>query len=212
MAKKEKKVSINKLESTMRDNKVTVAFTEDEDITINTVLSFKQVVQFVDDVVSSVVDSETGSYLPEVFGLAFRRAVLTYFANFNMPDSVEKMYDLLYNTRAYNLVVSEIDDCYLNDIKNAIDKKISFELELIKSNAARDTRELINTLKSVTDEMHGVFGDLPQENITALVNSLSAVGQLDEAKLAKAVLDYSAGADNTDNKTPIKLIGGDTDK
>ena len=198
MAKKEKKISINKLESTMTDPKITVAFTEDDDICVNRVLSLQQIIQFVDDVVSSVVNKENGTYLPEVYGLAFRRAVLTYFANFNMPDSVTKMYDLLYNTRAYNIVIAEIDTQYLNEIKRAIDEKIDFELGMINSTAARETHELIDTLKNVTDQLNGMFGDVAPENIKALVDGLASVEKIDESKLAKAVLKNIGNKDGGD--------------
>lgn len=206
MAKKEKKISINKLESTLVDPVITVAFTEEENITVRRYLTLQQTLQFVDDVVSSVVNTETGSYLPEVYDLAIRRAVLTYFANFNLPDNIEKLHELVYNTRAYKIVTNEIDDLYFAEIERAINSKIKFNIEMMHSTAARETNELIQMLKDVSENFQAVFGNADPESVSALVNGLGSVGQLDEKKIAHAVLDYAKASSENKNAD-----GGETE-
>ena len=68
MAKKESRISINKLESVLKENVVVVPMRDNEDvsITIRRTLPLKDMMQFVENVVSSCVDAQTASYTPEV--------------------------------------------------------------------------------------------------------------------------------------------------
>ena len=68
MSKKSNRISINKLESIVQNNTVTVPMdgNPDIEIIIRRILPLQEVLQFVEDVVSSCIDVETGQYIPEI--------------------------------------------------------------------------------------------------------------------------------------------------
>lgn len=125
MSKKASRISINKLESTIQDN-VTVVHMVDYpeiEITIRRILPLQEVLQFVEDVVSSCIDSDTGRYIPEIQPFVIRSSVLTRYANFTLPKDPEKQYDLIYNTGAYQQVMRNIDRVQYDEILYAINER-----------------------------------------------------------------------------------------
>lgn len=83
MAKKEARISINKLESVMRENIVVVPLSgaDGVDITIRRRLPLKDMMQFVENVVSSCIDAETATYTPEIKEFVIRSEILTTLLN-----------------------------------------------------------------------------------------------------------------------------------
>ena len=100
MAKKESRISINKLESVVKENVVSIPMNgaEDVTITIRRTLPLKDMMQFVENVVSSCVNAQAASYTPEIKEFVIRSEILTTYANFNLPSNVEKQYELVYGT------------------------------------------------------------------------------------------------------------------
>ena len=191
MAKKESRISINKLESVMKENVIIVPMkgSEDIDITIRHTLPLKDMMQFVENVVSSCVNAETATYTPEIKEFAIRSEILTTYANFNLPSNVEKQYEFLYCTDVLCQVMDHINNKQLHEIEVAIDERISHEVKMIETVLAAKTNEMMLRIENMVEQFETVFGGINNEDFNGVMKKLSEMGSMTEESIAKAVLD-----------------------
>lgn len=84
MEKDIKRISITKFETALdKYNIVTERLNGTEDVVfeIRKTIPLYEMTAFVQEVVESCIDSETGEYVPEAYAFALRVAVLTHYAN-----------------------------------------------------------------------------------------------------------------------------------
>lgn len=191
MSKKVNKISINKLESTMTNNVVSFPMNgyPDIEVTVRRVLPLHDVMQFVADVVSTCVDTETGEYIPEVQAFAVRSSVLTMYANFTLPKDPQKQYDLIYNTTAFQQVLDVIDRVQYDEILYSINERIKHEVAMMESTMARQVAELTDNMTRFIKNSEEVFGSVHGDDMGALIKELSKMGKVDEEKLVNAVIN-----------------------
>ena len=190
MAKKESRISINKLEGALKENTVVVPMHGNEDIsiTIRRILPLKDMMQFVENVVSSCVDAETASYTPEIKEFAIRSEILTTYANFNLPSNVEKQYELLYCTDVCDQIMEHINNKQLCEIKAAIDARIDHEVKMIETVLAAKTNEMMLRIEAMVEQFETVFGGINTGEFNDVVKKLSEMETISEESIAKAVL------------------------
>lgn len=205
MAKKEKKISINKLESVMYPTTVTIPLGDEEgtEVTVRKVLPFKEMLQFVEDVVSACIDGETGRYIPEAKDLCICNGLLTRYANCNLPENIEKQYDLMYGTDLVRRIREVIDVNQYFEIMDAIDERISHELRLSESTLASQVAELLDKINDFVDQSNNMFGDISGEDMAQVAKNLAQIDVLDEEKLARAVLGVKES--EVDNVTELPV-------
>lgn len=196
MSKKNNKVSINKLESTMTNNVVSFAMDghPDIEVTVRRVLPLYDVMQLVADVVSTCVDTETGEYIPEVQAFAVRSAVLTMYANFTLPKDPQKQYDLIYNTTAFQQVLDVIDRVQYDEILYSINERIKHEVAMLESTMARQVAELTDNMNRFIKNSEELFGTVGGDDMSALMKNLSKIGKVNEKELVKAIIDAKQDA------------------
>ena len=190
MAKKESRISINKLESVMKENIVTVPMrgNEEVNISIRRTLPLKDMMQFVEDVVSSCVDAENASFTPEAKEFAIKSGILSVYANFTMPSNVEKQYELVYNTDSVDQVLEHINTAQLSEIRAAIDARIDHEVKMIETVLAAKTNEMIARVEMMVEQFESAFGGINGTDFNGVVKKLSEMGTMTEESLARAVL------------------------
>lgn len=191
MAKKDQRISINKLESILKENVVEVPMVGNEEVTIRIkkTLSLDEMLQFVEDVVSSCVDPDDTRFIPEVKDFAVRKGVMSVYANFNMPDSVEKQYDLLYRTDVFFQVFRYVNQEQFRSILDSIDSRIDYELGLRKAAAANSVAVLVSRVEALIEQMESAFGNVEGGELNDFIKNISGMGSLSEEGLARAVLN-----------------------
>ena len=158
-------------------------------IKIRSTVNFEHMFMFVEYVVKSCFDSDTGEYLPQMKDFATKSAILKYYTNISLPDSSEKQFKLLYGTDLFERVFDSqiIDMDQLNSMNSSINAKLKqlsdsdvvqlhAEFEMLLSNI----ENLVNQFSSIFD---GIDNELLDKIATAAID-----GGFDEAKLAKAFL------------------------
>lgn len=196
MAKDIERVSINKFEQALNEDNViaeTLVDTDDVTIQIKKTITLSEMMLFVQEVVEACIDGENGEYIPEAYDLAIRSAVLTHYANFAMPASLDKQYWLVYNTMAFQQVVSKINKHQFNDIIRTIDRKIKFMLDILSSSAVSKIHEVINKFNDIAEAGEKVFGSASADEIANFVNGVSKLKDMKEEDIAKVILGSEAG-------------------
>lgn len=208
MAKKESRIPINKLEGVLKENIVTVPMrgNEEVNITIRRTLPLKDMMQFVENVVSSCVDAETATYTPEIKDFAIRSEILTTYANFNLPSNVEKQYELVYCTDVLCQVMEHINNKQLHEIELAIEDRIEHEVKMIETVLAAKTNEMMMRIEAMVEQFEAAFGGINGDDFNGVVKKLSEMESMTEESIAKAVLDVQRGADDTMDNEPDKVL------
>lgn len=207
MAKKEARISINKLESVMRENIVVVPLSgaDGVDITIRRRLPLKDMMQFVENVVSSCIDAETATYTPEIKEFVIRSEILTTYANFNLPTNAEKQYELVYGTNALEQVMEHIDRNQFYEIEEAIDARIEHEVRVLETSVATKSNEMMVRLSDAIDQVNSMFSDVSSDDFNQVVKNLSEMNGVTNESIVKAVLDMQH-TNNTEEGNSDKVI------
>lgn len=192
MAKDIEKVSINKFELALNQENIvteTLIDTSDVNIQIKKTITLPEMMGFVQEVVEACIDGETGEYVSEAYDFAIRSAVLTHYANFVMPANLEKRYWLVYNTGAFQQVISHINGYQFDDIIRAIDRKIKYMLDVMSSSAVSKINEVIGKFNNIAEKSEEMFGSATSEDISNLMSGIAKLKDMKEEDIAKAVLD-----------------------
>lgn len=191
MTKDIERISVKKFESALNEENIiteTLHGSNNVVMHIKRVLSLTEMVEFVKGVVESCVDAENGEYIPEAYDFAIRVAVLTHYANFTMPSNMEKRYWLVYNTSAFQQILSHIDERQFNDIVRTIDKKIKFMIDVISSTAVSKINEVISKFEDIALASETVFGVLNSDELSNAIKGISKLNNASEEDLAKSIL------------------------
>lgn len=195
MANKVKRISINALEKIVDEQYKPEPIAYEWNgisVTIHPVLSFEEMLTFVDGVVKSCFTSTDGKYMPEIKDFAIRCSILEIYANFSLPSNVEKRYAL---TNAcddlIDTIVQNINLRQYSSMLDAIDKKIEYIAEANIDALTARMNELYNSFETVEKQLGGLLGGVNQEDVKKMIDAVSD-SKLDETKIVRAIYDEKA--------------------
>lgn len=198
MAKDIDRVSINNFEQALaKDTVITETLVDTEDVTIQIkkTITLPEMMLFVQEVVEACIDGETGEYIPEAYDFAIRSAVLTHYANFAMPANLEKQYWLIYNTRAFQQVLNNINEQQFNDIIRAIDRKVKYMLDVMSSAAISKINEVIAKFNDVAAVSTKMFDGTTPDDMAKFISGITKLKDMKEEDIAQAVVKMQNGAE-----------------
>ena len=183
-----KMISIKTLDKIANEcpDKVTVDW-HGEQLVIDRILTFGEVVLFVDKVTEVCFDKETGTYRPEARDYADRLMTVAFYTNVRLPENNEHQYKLLYKTDLYRTVLEHINIEQYDEMLAAISRKISHELHLNKRSLETKVEAAANDVARVVDAVSALFEGVEPGDIQ---NIAKAIGDgYSEEKLIQAVLN-----------------------
>lgn len=200
MANKIKKISVNALEKCVKEAVGEPIVTKEWrgiNINIKTRLGLVEMMTFVDGVAKTCFTDNDARYTPEVRDFAIRCSVLEMYANFTLPNNVEKRYELAYGCDAYKTIMESIDMSQFDAMLRAIDDKVEHLAEANIEAVTRQVNELYASLSALEERLSTVFQGIDKETITQLVGAMTD-GKLDEERLVHAYLETKNGTEQAD--------------
>lgn len=188
MAKNEKKISINSLDKIIKENynNTTTAEWYGVEVTIKKNLAFKDVLEFVNDVVMSCFQDK-GGFMPEVVDFAIKSNILSRYANFSLPDKLVHRYEIIYCTDAVEFVRQHINAEQLNEITASINKKISYLCNTNIMNIQKQIMELVSSFETMQKKTTDMFANFTPDDMTKILSAFED-GKFSEEKLVEAYL------------------------
>lgn len=199
----EKRISINNLDKMLNaavgDNVVTVPIDigegETVDVHIKRTISFDEMELFVDVVADSVFVEEGGEtvYSPTRYRSAFALSFFQFFTDLKIEMGLERLVGLMYATGIYDDLVSAASQAQLRAIEDDIYNAIEFRKQTILSGERIKLNylmEQMDKMMPMLEQNAGLLAGMSQEDLTKAVQ---AMGNMDEGKLAKAVLKEQEG-------------------
>jgi len=199
MAKKEKRISINALEKVMKEQFAEATTVEwcGIEVTIKHTLPLQEMLLFVKEVVDSCF-MDDGTYVPEVMDFAIKSGILTHYANFTLPDNLEKQYWLIYNSGAAEMVCESINKVQLQEMVNGINRKIEHMCDTDITEMRAKIEALSEAFANLGEQFIETLGDISGDDIQKLTTALSA-GGVREDKIVAAYIDQMKKG-STDDK------------
>ena len=155
------------------------------EIEIKPMLSYLEVILFIDGVVGACFLEGDNSYLPEVKDFAINSFLITSYTNIELPEDLEEKY--LYVTRSdiFGLIFDVIDGVQFKQIISAIDEKIKYLADSNIQALQKEVFELYGIVDNITNQLEKMFSDISSDDMTQFMSAL-VDGKIDEAKLIDA--------------------------
>lgn len=201
MAKKEKRVSVNALEKIAKEQ-FPESVTEqwfDIEVTIKRSLPLKEMLEFVQEVVDACFTTD-GTFVPEIMDFATKSGILTHYANFTLPDNLEKQYWLIYSTGAVDMVCQHINMVQLQEMIGGINRKIDHmcDTDIVATKAKLN--DLYEAFVKMGTEVSDLFSGVNAEELQKMVGTLGGT-ELNEEKIVSAYIEHmkkGAGGESND--------------
>lgn len=156
------------------------------EITIHPFLGVSEVMSFVEDVASTVVNEDSEVYIPELLDFAIRRAILTHYADFPMSASIEKEYRLVQQSAALaEEITKHVHQTQFEEMINAVSSTIHFRKQKLNSITRQRLMEEAERLNEINTKIELAM-DLP--SIQELVGEFE---QMDPESLIKTLTDHA---------------------
>jgi hypothetical protein len=207
MAKKDNpKISISALERVAKEQSQEV-ITEswfDNEVIIKRSISLVEMMEFCRDITDACF-TQSGEFVPEILDFAVKSGVLTRYANFTLPDNLEKQYWLINNTNAYDMVIQYINMTQLSEIVNAANRKLKMlcDSDILAFRSRMD--ELIVLFGNMQKQTENVFSGISGEDIMTIMSAVDKTGTLSESRVVDAYMNRmrQEAADAGDNVIPF---------
>lgn len=188
MAKGEKRVSINAIDAVMKEQFVDGSCKQWRgiDVVIKGTLSFKEMLEFVNDVVMSVIQ-DGGDYRPEVMDFATKSNIVLRYTNLSLPDNLEHRYAILYDTDVVEFVCEHINHEQLHEIIDSAKRQVRYLCGMNTSAVQQKAQELVNSFDALSQKMSSVLDGVVPEDIAKIAGIL-ANGGLSEDKIVSTYL------------------------
>jgi hypothetical protein len=213
MSKKENpRVSINAFERVAKEcfqETITESWF-DVSVTMRRSLPLVEAMEFCRDITDACFTGD-GNFLPEVMDFAIKRGLLTRYANFSLPENIEKQYWLIYNTDACDFVAQFINAAQFNEIINSANRKLKHMCDSDVLAMRSKMTQFVEMVGKIQTETANLLGGISAEDAQAVLKSM-ADGKIDESKIVEAYLAQKQvkEAEPEDGNTPgLRLITND---
>lgn len=186
---KNRRISINAMDSIMKTQyeNITTECWNEIDITIKRTISLGDMLSFVNDVVASCFQ-DNGEFMPKVLDFAIRSNIILKYSNVSLPDNLEHRYAILYCTDIVNFIRGHADQEQVDEIINAIHRKVDYLCNTNVRAIQSKLNELISAFDNLQSKTADVFNNISSDDVAKLASILSS-GELSEEKIVAAYMD-----------------------
>lgn len=200
MSKKNNKISINALEKycgqfNTEPQDIEIHYGEDEvfTFTVKPLLTMDESVRFIEEVVRECIMPDDMLIVPIARDFITKKNLMTYYANFTMPESQSKTYDLVMaSTGIINAILDNIDIDQFTMIQRSIDERIAFEEQKMIAEQQSNVRKITEDVSEFVSKMSSLFDGIDPEQTDGFMTSVSKMAQNTEISaqsLASAFLE-----------------------
>lgn len=185
MPKKKNKISVNTLEKycdhlNLTPQEIQMPYGEGETLsfTVKPLLSMDESIRFIEDVVRECIMADDMLIIPLARDFIVKRNLMTYYANFTMPESQSKTYDfVMAATGIIAVILDNIDLEQFNMIRQSIDERIAFEERKMIAEQQSNVRQITENVSEFVSKMSGLFDGIDAEQMGDFVTSMGKMAQ-----------------------------------
>ena len=196
-----KSVSINKLEKYCNslENEVMLSFQLENEVIeyrVKKRLSLEESLMFVEDVVSQSISKNDMLIIPVAKEFMLGKCILTYYANFTIPENMNRAYDLVMgSTDIINQILNVIDLHQFKMLQAAIAERLDFEKQKMLVEQKTNVEKLIKEVENISTNMSTIFDGITPNQMSEFITGMSNLSQktdISPKELAEAFVDKVA--------------------
>jgi hypothetical protein len=170
------------------------------DVVIKKDLAMDDMLNFVDSVVRSCFDAQTGEYRPEAKDFAMRANILTRYANFALPEkNTEHQYEIAVFSGAADMVLRYVNAAQFNEMSRAIDEKIAYMASANIQVLTKRFDDVVMAFQKLQSDIGKQFAGVGDGELAALVKAASN-SSISEEALVKEYFKQKAAACHDSNQ------------
>lgn len=163
---------------------------DEYEVVIKDTLDMNEMLVFVNETVSNIINIEDDTYLPELKKFFIDAEILVRYANFKLPEDTERQYMFIANNPdIVQTVVSYINQVQLQDMIASIDEKIEYEKSVAISAMSYQFKQLADQMEDYAEKAQAFLEDVGSEDMAKAIRTLGNPDAIDERKIVKAVFD-----------------------
>lgn len=168
---------------------------------VKTSLTVSEMSSMISDIVSTLIDMQTGEYNPEYAELVKMILQLKHYAGVSIGKTdLSYAYRVLRETDLYQQLMAHVDAQQLSDAMNAVDERVKFMKDMILAAAGHKAVEMLTQLEQLMGAVETVSTDMNADKLQQLLNSLGdLVGIETDPEAGTPVI--------SDLDTPLVLTG-----
>lgn len=142
-------------------------------VTVKNRLTITEMSALIADIVSTLIDAETGDYNPEYADLVEMMLQLKHYAGISIGKTdLSYAYRVLTETDLYQQVISHVDQEQLFDVGEAVANRVEFTKKLILSTAGHKAVELLTRMEALMATMESMSVDVGGDKMQLLLDAV----------------------------------------
>lgn len=142
-------------------------------ISITPTISLEDTIKFVNSVVDTCVNEENGEVMPEIVPIATWCAVIEYYTDFPLPDSIEDSNILAFDSSLDGAIYPNINTDQLNSIIKSIDDRLDYIKKSNEEMIKHQLNDLTNVMKPMTEKFSEALSDVSSQDIEDFLKGFS---------------------------------------
>lgn len=196
MANENNRVSIDKLEAYCKENNPDVtehSFTVGDETVTYTVkyrLSLEESLHFIEDVVSATIMEPDCMTVPLAQRYIMGKSILTYYANFTVPENDVAAYELVLGAGAIiGEILNSIDGTQYQMLVSSIRDRIDFESQKMISTREWQMNVMQDQINAIAEQWGRIFDGIGEDQIISFIASIGELSkkQFSTEELANAL-------------------------
>lgn len=163
-------------------------------------LSLEECVRFIEDVASEYVNAQELMVVPIAKEFIIGQNLLTYYANFTMPSSTEKAFDLVMGSyNIMNMILAHIDQNQYGILLRAIEERIRFEQQKMLTLQEAKINQAVTEIEQFTSRMSALFDGVDGAQMTQFISGMTDMAKRQDVTpqdIAAAIANRAAATDN----------------
>lgn len=185
MSKKKNRISVNTLEKycsqlNLVPQEIQMPYGDGESLsfTVKPLLTMDESIWFIEDVVRECIMADDMLIIPLARNFIVKKNLMTYYANFTMPESQSKTYDfVMASSGIISVILDNIDLDQFNMLCQSIDERIAFEERKMIAEQEHNVRQITENVSEFVSKMSGLFDGVDAEQMGNFVTSMGKMAQ-----------------------------------
>lgn len=185
MSKKKNRISVNTLEKycsqlNLVPQEIQMPYGDGEALsfTVKPLLTMDESIRFIEDVVRECIMADDMLIIPLARNFIVKKNLMTYYANFTMPESQSKTYDfVMASSGIITVILDNIDIDQFNMLCQSIDERIAFEERKMIAEQEHNVRQITENVSEFVSKMSGLFDGVDAEQMGNFVTSMGKMAQ-----------------------------------
>lgn len=174
------------------------------DVAVKRFISFAEMMNFVDGVVSGCFATSDSSYMPEVRDMYFRCSLVEFYTNIKLPEPIEEKNQIVYGTDIIDLILQNIDAGQFRAIVDSIEKKVNYFVDTNLKRVEDKAEAFLGGIIEQCEELNKAFSEIDAREMASFIKSMTEMN-FDEKAVISAAADIKQKM-NQEQPDKLKVV------